>query len=228
MKRNSTLRKTACFTDTSDQFTVVYVWVTNFHVVANAAEMSTLIVDFSGSTSSFWRVLFVAVLILCLAGSGLTCPENCLCYRTHVGPTVRCNHHSLSRIPNVPTSTVVLDLRFNNISVISNGDLAELRHLTTLFLSGNNIQIIEPEAFVGLASLKYLYLFNNKLKRIHENAFSGLRSLEQLYLHLNEIEDIPAFTFNDLTALERLYLHHNRLKSVPRGLFKNLESLRRL
>lgn len=108
VKRNSTLRKTACFTDTSDQYTLVYFWVTNFHVVASAREMSTLIVDFSRSMSSFWRVLFVAALLLCLARSSLTCPENCLCYRTHAGPTVRCNHHSLSRIPNVPASTVVL------------------------------------------------------------------------------------------------------------------------
>ncbi|XP_068678168.1 peroxidasin-like isoform X1 [Montipora foliosa] len=173
------------------------------------------------------RVLFV-VLILCFFRKGLSCPKNCLCFRTQTGPTVRCNHHSLSRIPIVPSTTVDLDLRFNNISIIRDRDLAGLHQLTTLFLNGNSIHTIEPEAFSGLKSLKYLYLFNNKLKRIHENAFGSLINLEQLYLHSNEIEEIPVETFSDLYALERLYLHNNRLRSVPKGLFKNLPSLRRL
>ncbi|XP_015767382.1 PREDICTED: peroxidasin homolog [Acropora digitifera] len=173
------------------------------------------------------RIAFI-IFTLCFVKTGLSCPENCLCFSTRTGPTVRCNHHSLSRIPTVPSTTVALDLRFNNISIIRDGDLAELHQITTLFLSGNNIHTIDPEAFSGLKSLKYLYLFNNKLKRIHENVFSGLVNLEQLYLHLNEIEEIPAATFTDLYALDRLYLHHNRLRSVPKGLFKNLQSLRRL
>ena len=52
--------------------------------------------------------VFLVVIVLYLIRKGAPCPENCLCYRTQAGPTVRCNHHSLARIPIVPPTTVDL------------------------------------------------------------------------------------------------------------------------
>ncbi|XP_048582220.1 peroxidasin [Nematostella vectensis] len=174
------------------------------------------------------REIVLILLLVCLCRWVQGCPDTCLCYRTSEGPTVRCNHQSLRRIPRVPSTTVVLDLRFNNISEVKRGDLAGLHYLTTLLLSNNAIQRFDPEAFHGLTSLRYLYLFSNRLRTLPRDVFRGLHNLEQLYLHFNDIQTIRADAFIGLGRLERLYIQHNRLRTVPRGLFKDLRLLRRL
>ncbi|XP_071965528.1 peroxidasin homolog isoform X2 [Antedon mediterranea] len=168
-------------------------------------------------------VLFVGAVFpsVCL---GVICPSRCLCFRT----TVRCMHLDLRLIPQVSSSTTILDLRFNRIDAIPPGSFSNLRDLNTLLLSNNDIRKIKNGAFDGLHQLRYLYLYKNRISEVESKAFSGLRNLEQLYLYSNMLATMHTNTFNDLPALERLFLNNNNISHIPLGTFTELRNLKRL
>lgn len=155
------------------------------------------------------------------------CPRGCRC---GLPLTVRCINIGLKRIPsvNIPNDTIVLDLRYNQISEIKKEDFNTLPHLERLFLGNNLLKDIEPFAFLNLKKLKHLYLFSNKLESINENTFSGLSKLEQLYLQNNEIERNSPKAYSDLVSLQRLYLHRNKLTEIDKRVLLPMKQLRRL
>ncbi|XP_028406279.1 peroxidasin-like isoform X2 [Dendronephthya gigantea] len=153
------------------------------------------------------------ILILFVCSSTSTCPRRCLCYSASEGPSVRCLTKGFKTIPSVPSSTVVLDLRFNFIQRIGRDDLQGLANLKTLLLDGNNISRIEPGAFSGLTRLKYLYLKHNNLKSLNSETFFGLTNLNQLFLSNNKIRTLQKGTFSSLSSkLKRLHLERNPLE----------------
>lgn len=152
------------------------------------------------------------------------CPSRCLCFRT----TVRCMFLQMEKVPEVPSTTTILDLRFNKIKEVPKNAFVNLKKLNTLLLNNNHIIKVDDNAFNGLKELRYLYLYKNKIRTIGSQAFKGLHKLEQLYIHFNKIEEIEPDTFSDLPALERLFLHNNKLSRIPYGAFKKLGALRRL
>ncbi|XP_071837121.1 peroxidasin homolog isoform X3 [Apostichopus japonicus] len=137
----------------------------------------------------------------------VACPHRCVCLRT----TIRCMHLGLNRVPSVPATTKILDLRFNQISEIQPGTFRNLPELTTLLLNNNKITRIVNGAFSGLSNLEYLYLFKNEISEIGSEAFEGLESLTQLYLYSNNITTIYPNTFSNLPSLDRLRLDGNNL-----------------
>ncbi|XP_062584185.1 peroxidasin-like isoform X2 [Saccostrea cucullata] len=129
---------------------------------------------------SLWMGILLCVISV---HSQEKCPEKCVCIR---GSTVRCMFLQLDRVPiGIPTSTTVLDLRFNRIRNIPKGTFRQYGKITTLLLNNNQIQRLEDGAFEGLSELKYLYLYKNQIKSIESQAFNGLENLQQIRLDSN-------------------------------------------
>jgi hypothetical protein len=90
----------------------------------------------------------------------------------------------------VTSNTTVIDISFNNISIVKNQDLAELPHLNLIFLNNNNILQLEPYVFHQTKKLLYLYLNNNKIVEINISLFQFSKKLRYLYLQNNVIRYI--------------------------------------
>ncbi|XP_064604306.1 peroxidasin-like isoform X2 [Liolophura sinensis] len=135
------------------------------------------------------------------------CPHPCVCYST----TVRCMYAQLERIPTVPASTTVLDLRYNRIRDIPQGAFNNLNNLHTLLLNDNEITEIRAGAFIGLPELRSLYLYKNEISNIEGRSFAGLEKLEKLFLQNNQLKRLPPGVFAYSNNLRRLRLDSNAL-----------------
>ncbi|XP_046346605.2 peroxidasin-like isoform X1 [Haliotis rufescens] len=155
-----------------------------------------------------WRsvIYFVLYLTTVLEGTS-ACPHRCLCFRT----TVRCMFLQLEQIPQVPSDTMILDLRFNKIKSIPRGSFGNLSSLKTLLLNNNELESLDDGAFQGLGELRYLYLYKNKIETIHTRVFRDLPKLEQLFLHSNKLKSLPKGVFSHSRHLRRLRLDSNAL-----------------
>ncbi|MED6287416.1 Slit 2 protein, partial [Goodea atripinnis] len=93
------------------------------------------------------------VLVLLSRAYSQPCPPQCSC----TGTTVDCHGQGLRSVPrNIPRNTERLDLNANNLTKITKGDFAGLRHLRVLQLMENKITTIERGAFQDLKELERL------------------------------------------------------------------------
>lgn len=120
-----------------------------------------------------------------------------------------------------------LDLRRNNITLISSGVFASLTNLRHIHLAHNLIDRIEPGAFDHLPVLKTLFLSNNKLKTITTNSLPRTGNLIELYLDSNEIRFFASDALNS-TKLETLSLENNLLSSLPDDTFDKMLALEKV
>lgn len=172
-------------------------------------------------------LLYVLVLhLLCeiSSSSASECPVGCTCTER----LVRCMRLQLTAIPEIPSDTNILDLRYNFIREIPANTFQGLSHLHTIFLNENQLRNVNSGAFHGLPSLKYLYLDKNRISNVSADAFQGLNHLDSLYLQYNSISEISPETFSNLPHLRKLYLHNNKITQLKNGLFENMVSLKRL
>jgi Leucine-rich repeat (LRR) protein len=131
-------------------------------------------------------LMMMAVVMAQLAGVS-PCPTSCSCQREYTD----CRNSSLTSVPtNVTSNTTVIDISFNNISIVKNQDLVELPHLNIIFLNNNNILQLEPYIFHQTKHLLYLYLNNNKIVEINISLFQFSKKLRYLYLQNNGIRYI--------------------------------------
>ena len=112
-----------------------------------------------------------------------------------------------------------LDLAYESIAALAEGDFAGLTSLETLLLNNNALTSLAANTFAGLTSLETLNLNNNALTSLDANAFAGLAALTELDLSSNALTSLDANTFAGLTALTDLYLSYNYLTSLPAGVF---------
>ena len=68
----------------------------------------------------------------------------------------------------------MLDLRFNELTVVHARAFSTLRNLSVVLLDDNNIHRIEPHAFHGLSAVRLLSLTGNRIATVVGNAFSEL------------------------------------------------------
>ncbi|KAL7298226.1 hypothetical protein TKK_0009216 [Trichogramma kaykai] len=184
--------------------------------------------------------MIVLLLCCCVAGlllqapdnveaqfvrSRLFCPAKCTCL---VEDTLRCVFQRLAIVPSVPADTSVLDLRFNNLTVLRSSDFSHLKHLHTLLLNDNQIEHLPAHVFSGATNLRFLYLYNNRLRSLDPRAFSNLLQLEQLYLQSNGLKIIKPATFGDLSQLRTLFLQDNKIERIAATAFRNVASIARL
>lgn len=68
----------------------------------------------------------------------------------------------------------MLDLRFNELTVVHARAFSALRNLSVILLDDNNIHQIEPYAFHGLTAVRLLSLTRNRIATVVGNSFSEL------------------------------------------------------
>ncbi|CAC5356109.1 unnamed protein product [Mytilus coruscus] len=147
------------------------------------------------------------LLFLVVINTGLvtgTCPSTCSCSSGSSGSNVNCYSKSLGHIPDLPSDTYIIDLRYNSITEIDIQFCKEMPQLLTLYISNNQISEIPVDTFVDCELLQTIYLHYNKIRSLESDTFINLTNVYQLYLHNNEISAIESFTFMNLHNLQYL------------------------
>ncbi|KAI8487794.1 Leucine-rich repeat-containing protein 3 [Branchiostoma belcheri] len=102
------------------------------------------------------------------------CPRLCDCVDSHGEMTVTCGGEGLSQIPTgIPTSTIWLVLKYNNLAKIGSHDFKGLKQLKGIDLSHNKIKKISRGALRHLVHLDNIDLSNNALQTLSEDTFAA-------------------------------------------------------
>ncbi|XP_052898128.1 uncharacterized protein LOC128304926 isoform X1 [Anopheles moucheti] len=113
-----------------------------------------------------------------------------------------------------------LDLSFNKIKALQNGDFLTVPKLSYLELSSNQISFIAAKSLVPLKNLLHLKLNGNRLGESPESlkALTSCFSLKELHLHSNRIRGpLLNTTLPRIRGLEILYLDKNTISSIHNG-----------
>lgn len=126
------------------------------------------------------------------------------------------------------TSLKTLDMSFNKITMLGQGDFTYFFNLLYIDLKFNNISWMHDEIFFELTNLRYLDLSNNLIQTIKQAHFINLESLQYLYLQKNLLSSIGLESFYSLKNLIVLDMSNNKLTSLKGMYFRNLKELRYL
>ena len=128
---------------------------------------------------------------------------------------------SSNRITKLPNTTFIhlinlqiLDLSFNQMTVLEPELFHGLRKLQILHLRSNSLRTTPVRAFWDCRSLEYLGLSNNRLRSLARNGFAGLIKLRELHLEHNHLTKINLAHFPRLVALQFLYLQWNKINNL--------------
>jgi hypothetical protein len=157
------------------------------------------------------------LVIMAIALVGVSpCPTNCSCHREFTD----CRGALLTSVPaNVTKDTTIIDVSFNNISVVKNQDLVELPHLNLILLNDNSILELEPYVFHQTRGLLYLYLNNNRIVEINISVFKFSKKLRYLYLQNNVIRYIHSQLFEHNPDLVMLDISGNSIHNIQPDTF---------
>lgn len=162
-------------------------------------------------------LLLLDNLINLAAGSGV-CSQSCRCT---AGSTTFVSCYGVGRVPvQLPTSTVVLDLDHNHISLLTNASFGRglpLRRLEELSLQDNGLLHIESGALASLAELRVLRLGRNHLSSLPVGVFAANRKLSVLDVHANYFAALPDAALRHLHSLAVLNVSFNHLISPRLG-----------
>ncbi|KAL3987448.1 kelch-like protein 33 [Sarotherodon galilaeus] len=173
----------------------------------------------------FSAEVVLLVLTLSLPVEAKKCPRACSCDSTTL--TTACVGKNLTDVPpTVEEITVKLDLRNNNLQVLSRGAFMHTPYLTYLNLQRCNIIEIKEGAFRTLGRVVSLNLAHNKIEILYQESFDGLSSLKELRLDHNRIEEIQPGAFTQLGFLNTLALTHNQLVYIPNMVFQGLQNIK--
>lgn len=82
----------------------------------------------------------------------------------------------------------ILDLSYNNISVLSHNEFQYLHHLTMLYLRGNNVRDLAELSLGDMKSLAKLVVSDNELHSVTPDVLGSLSCLEVVDLSVNPYE----------------------------------------
>ncbi|XP_029293951.1 chondroadherin-like protein [Cottoperca gobio] len=173
----------------------------------------------------FSAVAFLLVLALSSPVEAGKCPRVCSCDSSKL--TVTCVGKNLTEIPpTIDEITLKLDLRNNNLQVLSRRAFILTPYLTHLNLQRCNIIKVKEGAFRTLGRLVSLNLAYNKIDILYQESFDGLSSLKELHLDHNRVEEIQPGAFTQLGFLNMLALTHNQLVYIPNMAFQGLHNIK--
>ncbi|KAM6440374.1 toll-like receptor 2 isoform 1-T1 [Liasis olivaceus] len=137
---------------------------------------------------------------------------------------------SLHTVPlGLSDAILGLDLAFNNIVHIRDGDLKFAVNLKMLLLQSNLIHTIDEDAFDFLGKLECLDLSKNNLTYLSPSWFKHLSSLQKLNIKGNsysKLGEIPLFS--GLQKLGYLYLGNDKFSSLQTKDFEGISVLEEL
>ncbi|OUM58885.1 hypothetical protein PIROE2DRAFT_21316 [Piromyces sp. E2] len=97
----------------------------------------------------------------------------------------------------------------NGKSCVMPGNIAELKNIKSLTLSGNDYHVSIPENISQLVNLEKLDLSGNRLVGNIPDSYSKLKNLKSLNLNSNNLNGYIPYSFKNLENLNELYLSHN-------------------
>lgn len=108
----------------------------------------------------------------------------------------------------------MLNVSYNNISIIPKQTPLKLYELHTIDVSHNNLSEIADNIFQPALALRFLYLSHNSLEKLKVSTFGSITSLLELDLSFNRLVKVPKETFVKLVSLRFLNLHNNLLEKM--------------
>ncbi|XP_033745297.1 toll-like receptor 2 [Pecten maximus] len=120
---------------------------------------------------------------------------------------VTCSGCQLEVVPqNLPTNTVMLNLRNNHLRALYRRYFLKLPTLKTLILSMNALSVISPGTFDDLVNLEYLDISENHLTEfsIESAFFLNLKNLKVLNLQMNDFHFGKTYPENALSCIPQL------------------------
>ncbi|KAI8495831.1 hypothetical protein Bbelb_262470 [Branchiostoma belcheri] len=138
----------------------------------------------------------------------------------------------LSEIPPLSGPLDTLDLSYNPLESLVQGQFSHIPSITTLGLSGIKYFIekgtIDAGVFAGLGRLGTLNLADNRLTRVPSEALGKINQLDTLNLAGNEITSLHPSDFVNQTTIMRLNLSGNNLTSVPENALDKLTRIQEI
>nr|XP_054754049.1 toll-like receptor 4 [Lytechinus pictus] len=131
--------------------------------------------------------------------------------------TVACIGKGLKRVPrNLPEDIFVLNLAYNNITILLNASFEEYPLIKDLYIYFNDLRSIEPAAFHPIRDLRYLDLSNNMRLVVLpvEGVFMKSPKLFTLNLSRLNLRSIPNDTLKWSPRLRLVNLSSNKLSFI--------------
>ena len=128
-----------------------------------------------------------------------------------------CLQATLSHVPQLPSTTMVLDLDDNHISVLHNATFSDAPRLEIISLQHNDIMAVEGGTFSTVPQLRTLRLGSNRLAQLPRGIFYNNHQLQVLDLSQNLFAHIPDYLLEHLNVLQELNLSFNRILSPQLG-----------
>lgn len=154
--------------------------------------------------------------------------------------TMILSRNGIPEVPQLPKFDVkVLDLSYNNISVIAKKAFYYLKDLEVLDLSHNMLtrktlipEIFEgsynPDEYLPMEKLHVLRLGNNELHALDPDLFEHLPALEELSLKENVFKIIDqgsSVAIGSIVTLRVLDLSYMELEELPKAIFHSPQGL---
>ena len=105
----------------------------------------------------------------------------------------------------------ILDMSFNNITILPENTFANLHSLSRIVLIGNRLSKISAMIFTGLTAVKYLDLSNIELTHIELESFNVMTKLTTVNLSGNLLTMLDVSMYNGQT-LQSVDVRYNPLK----------------
>ena len=121
-----------------------------------------------------------------------------------------------------------LDLRNNEILLLSPDNFVDLNQLVELHLSHNHLTELVSGVFFHMTGLLHLDLSFNRVRHLHSSTFLNLKRLAFLNLNGNPLASINASTFKTLSNLKHLSLADCGIKQLHSLSLDGLHQLRTL
>ncbi|KAI1886036.1 hypothetical protein AGOR_G00209900 [Albula goreensis] len=176
-------------------------------------------------------MLMTGILVISLlstqASLGPT-PKKSICTISSDQRFADCRGQHLTHVPvgDLPSSLEGVDLSHNALQSIHNRDFAHLSRLRVLQLQYNNISLIEDDAFHSNPLLEDLDVFNNSLRAIPTKALQPLTKLRSLKMSNNVY---PKATldevFSNFTNLKELSMGGPLIPDLKKGDFQALQKI---
>ncbi|KAJ8398423.1 hypothetical protein AAFF_G00426780 [Aldrovandia affinis] len=171
---------------------------------------------------------YLLVSVLFSAQASLMKREKSVCSISSNQRFADCRGQLLAEVPveALPSSLEEVDLSQNALQVIRNRDFSHLYRLRVLQLKYNNISLIEDDAFRFNPLLEDLDIFNNSLRAIPTKALKHLSKLRSLKMSNNfYTEATLAEDFSNFIHLKELSMGGPLIPHLKKGDFQALQKI---
>ncbi|KAH8412171.1 hypothetical protein KR009_000272 [Drosophila setifemur] len=176
-------------------------------------------------------LILCVVLQVCRSKTQLQmfCPTVCHCDLHAQRNRAICSAKRLIS-PNIemPQTVELLDLSYNDITIIEDDSFKTTIHLINLTLAHNAIQTVYVDAFAELHRLRYLDLSFNRLEQIDEHILETNTQLIHLNLEGNKLASLGKGPLLRSPSLRSLNLRNSQVNQLGMELLSAMPQLRQL